>query len=179
MTSLAQGAAGLALVMSFALLCPHQLGAALRLLLVQAAAVAVAAACRSRFLIAGGELILGAIAAPILVRRLLDHLAIPHTTLPVGGAKLAVIAGAVLALLAMPMGTLGLPLAVVLLAILMVATRRHPVMQLVGFLALQNGLVLAAAESGWREAPAVVCPFVPFLVGAALWLRAPMPRATL
>jgi hydrogenase-4 component E len=176
-TSLAQGSAGLALVLSFALLCPRQVTAALHLLVVQAGAVAVAAAARNQPIAAAGELLLGAVLAPIFVGRLLDRLNIARTSSPAGGTRLAVIAGAILALLAMPIGGLGLPLAVVLLAILLIATRRHPVMQLIGLLALQNGLVLAALEADWAGRYATSCPVVPGLVAAALWLRPPSTRA--
>lgn len=44
-------------------------------------------------------------------------------------------------------GTLGIALAVVMLAFLMMITRRKAVTQVVGFLAMENGLLLAAAST--------------------------------
>jgi hydrogenase-4 membrane subunit HyfE len=169
MTSLAQGAAGVVLVVAFALLGVRQIAAAVVLLVAQAIAVAVATAAQHMGLPALAELAVQALAAPMLLRHLLARLGGSQTTLPIGGTKLAVIAGAVLTVLAMPWGHLGLPLAVTLLALLLVAMRRHPVMQIIGLLAAQNGLVLAAAGSHWTGIYGVVVPVVPLLAGAALW----------
>jgi hydrogenase-4 membrane subunit HyfE len=171
MSSLAQGAAGIVLVVAFALLGVRQIGAAVALLTAQAIAVAVATAAQHMVLPALAELGFQALAAPLLLRRLAGRLGGSQTTVPIGGAKLAVIAGAVLTVLAVPWGHLGLPLAIVLLALLLVAMRRHPVMQVIGLLAAQNGLVLAAAGSHWTGIYGIVVPVVPLLAGGALWLH--------
>jgi hydrogenase-4 membrane subunit HyfE len=178
MSSLAQGAAGVVLVMAFALLGVRQISAAVVLLIAQAVAVAVAAAAQHQTPAAVAELALQALAVPMGLRRLLGRLGGAQTTVPVGGTKLAVIAGAVLTVLALPWGNLGLPLAVVLLALLLLATRRHPGMQLSGLLAAQNGLVLAASGIAWAGIYVVVLPIVPLLAVAALWLHAPAGRAS-
>jgi hydrogenase-4 membrane subunit HyfE len=177
MTSLAQGSAGVVLVVAFALLGVRQTNAAVLLLTVQAVAVAVAVAMQHQLAPAVAVLILQAIAAPLLLRRLLGRIGGSQTTVPAGGTKLAVIAGAVLTVLALPSGALGLPLAVVLLAMLLVATRRQPVIHLAGLLAAQNGLVLAAAATGWTGVYGVVVPIVPLLAGGSLWLHPQTRRA--
>lgn len=177
MTSLAQGSAGVVLVVAFALLGVRQTSAALLLLTVQAVAAAVAVSMQHQVAAAGAVLILQAIAAPLLLRRLLGRIGGSQTTVPAGGTKLAVIAGAVLTVLALPSGALGLPLAVVLLAMLLVATRRQPVIHLAGLLAAQNGLVLAAAATGWTGVYGVVVPIVPLLAGGSLWLHPQTRRA--
>jgi hydrogenase-4 component E len=177
MSSIAQGAAGVVLVVAFALLGVRQIHAAMALLITQAIAVTVATAAQHQVPAAAAELVLQALLAPMLLRRLLGRLGGSQTTVPEGGTKLAVIAGAGLTVLALPWGSLGLPLAVVLLALLLMATRRHPVVQVIGLLAVQNGLVLAAAGTGWRGIYAVVAPIAPALAGAALWLHSQPDQA--
>jgi hypothetical protein len=140
MTALAQGSAGLALVMCFALLRARQLSAAAILLAVQSAAVAVTAAVLHRPLMAIPPLVLG---GGIWLLRHETPVLDPHTV-PIGGAKLGIGAGAVLAILCQSQGVLALPLAIVLLSILLAATRSHPLMQVLALVAAQNGLTLAA-----------------------------------
>jgi len=121
MTALAQGMAGVALVMGFALLCIRQISAASVLLAVQCTAVTVSAvALRQPFMAIPPTLLAAGVwFAPGYLARLG-----PRTT-PMGGAKLGVGAGAVLAVLCQSQGSLGLPLAIVLLSVLLAATRRH------------------------------------------------------
>jgi len=139
MTALAQGSAGLALVMSFALLRAGELTAAAMLLAVQSAAVAMTAVVLHRPLLALPPLMLGA--GIWLVRHKTPML--DSRAAPVGGAKLAISAAAVLAILCQSQGSLALPLAIVLLSVLLAATRSHPLMQVMALVALQNGTALA------------------------------------
>ena len=138
-TPLAQGSAGLALVMCFALLVTSQLDAAALLLGVQSGAVAVAAAVLQRPLLGLPPLILG---ASIWLLRHKTPMLEPRAA-ALGGAKLAIAAAAILAILCQSQGSLGLPLTVVLLSVLLAATRSHPLMQVIALVALQNGIVLA------------------------------------
>jgi hydrogenase-4 membrane subunit HyfE len=176
MNSLAQGSTGVVLVVGFALLGVRQVRAAVALLAAQAIAVAVAIAMHHQVPAAVGELGLQALAAPIILHKLVNRLSGSQSTIPAGGTKLAVIAGGVLTVLALPWGELGLPLAVMLLGLLLVATRQHPVVQLAGLLAAQNGLVLAASGTGWIGVYSIVLPIVPAFAAGALWLHtAPGP----
>ena len=62
-----------------------------------------------------------------------------------GGVKPGVAIGAVLAILCQSLGSLALPSAIVLLSILLAATRSHKSMQVVALVALQNGVALAGS----------------------------------
>jgi hypothetical protein len=139
MTALAQGSAGLALVMGFALLVTGQVTAAAVLLAVQSGAVAVTAVVLHRPLMAIPPLLLAA------VIWLMRHETPDPRTTPTGGAKLGVTVGAVLAILCQSLGSLALPSAIVLLSILLAATRSHKSMQMVALVAIQNGLALAGS----------------------------------
>ena len=139
MTALAQGSAGLALVMGFALLATGQVTAAAVLLAVQSGAVAVTAVVLHQPLMAIPPLILGA------GTWLLQHETPDPRTIAIGGVKPGVAIGAVLAVLCQSLGILALPSAIVLLSILLAATRSHKSMQVVALVALQNGLALAGS----------------------------------
>jgi hypothetical protein len=186
-TPLAQGSAGLALVMCFALLRTSQLSAAAMLLAVQSAAVAVTAAVLYRPLLALPPLMLGA--GVWLVRHKTPMLE-PRAA-PVGGAKLAVGAAAVVAILCQSQGGLGVPLAIILLSVLLAATRAHPLMQVMSLVALQNGIALSGCLSAAPETlPGalllpIACLLLPMPLAAGLLVPAiasspqhePVPRA--
>ena len=140
MTALAQGCAGLALVMCFALLRTRQISAAVVLLAVQSLAVAVTAAVLHRPVLAAAPLLLAA-SVWFIPRR--SNALVPGTA-PVGGAKLGILAAFTLAVLCQSQGPLGMPLAIVLLSMLLATTRRHPFMHVTALVALGNGLALAA-----------------------------------
>jgi hypothetical protein len=167
MTALGQGSAGLALVMCFALLRTGRTGAALILLAVQSGAVAVAAAVLRQPLMAIPPVVLGG--GLLLIRH---RTPMPDANpVPVGGTKLGIGVGAVLAVLCQSQGALALPLAIVLLSVLLAATRPHPVMQVIALIAAQNGLALAGG---------VVVPPVSFpdsLLLPAACLALPLPLA--
>jgi hydrogenase-4 component E len=65
---------------------------------------------------------------------------------------------------------LALALAIILLGLLMMITRRNAVTQIVGFMSLENGLILAA--TGARGMPLVVEVSVAFSVLIALFVFA-------
>ena len=140
MTALAQGSAGLALVMCFALLATRQVSAAALLLVAQSSAVAVTAMALHQPMIAAVPFLLAAGFWLLRHKMPMFH---PRTE-PVGGAKLAIGAGAALVILCQSQGTLALPCAIILLSILLAATRSHPLMQLAALVGMQNGITLAA-----------------------------------
>jgi hypothetical protein len=75
-------------------------------------------------------------------------------------------------------GTSGLPLAVVLLGLLLLASHKLPAHQALGVAAMQNGLALAAITTGLSHArlALVVVPWLPALAFGALWLGADRAR---
>jgi hypothetical protein len=176
MTALAQGTAGIALVMGFALLRTGQVSAAAILLAVQSGAVAVTACVLHQPLMAVPPLVLaGAILGGgiWLTRRRMPMLDL-HTA-PVGGAKLGIGAGALLAILCQSQGSLALPSAIVLLSILLAATRPHRLMQVVALVAAQNGLALA----GSFVAQPALLPAALLLPAACLVLPVPLAAGLL
>src|ERR1700710_1409998 len=139
MTAFAQGSAGVALVMCFALLRTGQVSAAAILLAVQSVAVAATAVILHQPLMANPPLVLSA--GFWLLRR--ETPIFRGNTVPIGGAKLGIAVGAVLAILCQSQAGLALPSAIVLLSILLATTRSHPLMQIAALVAAQNGLALA------------------------------------
>jgi hydrogenase-4 component E len=108
-----------------------------------------------------------AIAIPLALRRIVDQLGIRRAIEPAVGIGLTMLAGLALVALSMvvmlrvtggatPIARedLAFALAVLLLGLLMMVTRRNAVSQVVGFMSLENGLVLAA--TGARGMPLVV-----------------------
>ena len=126
--------------MSFALLRIRQIRSAASLFAVQAMASAISAISLHQPLMTLPPLLLAACLwlAPGRIAML------EPGTAPIGGAKISILAGAVLAVLCQSQGALGLPLAVILLSALLAATRRHSLMHVVALMAMQNGLGLAA-----------------------------------
>ena len=116
-----------------------------------------------------------AILIPIALRRIIERLGIHREIETVGGTGLTMLAGMALVALSMvvmlrvtggatPIARedLAFALAVVLLGLLIMVTRRNAVSQVVGFMSLENGLVLAA--TGARGMPLVVEISVAFSV---------------
>jgi hypothetical protein len=141
MTALAQASAGLALVMAFALLRCAQVRAAAIILGVQAAAVALTASIFHHPLMAVPPLLL---TAGFSLLRQATPIFQAHTA-PIGGAKLGIGAGTVLAILCQSQGAASLPAAILLLAILLAVTRSHPLMQIAALVAAQNAIALGAS----------------------------------
>lgn len=120
-------------------------------------------------------LILKAIVIPIALHRVVLRLGIHRTIEPVVGIGPTMLLGIGLVALSMvvmlraaagaePLARedLALALSVVLLGLLMMVTRRNAVSQIVGFMSLENGLILAAA--GAQGMPLVVEISVAFSV---------------
>lgn len=118
---------------------------------------------------------LKAIAIPILLHRVVVRLDIHREIETVGGIGLTMLLGIGLVALSMVVmlrvtegadrlarEDLALALSVVLLGFLMMVTRRNAVSQVVGFMSLENGLILAAA--GAKGMPLVVEMSVAFSV---------------
>lgn len=120
-------------------------------------------------------LVFKAIVIPVALHRMVQRLHIHRTIEPVVGVGLTMLAGMMLvalsALVMLPVtaeaGTLAredlaFALSVVLLGLLMMVTRRNAVGQVVGFMSMENGLVLAA--TGAKGMPLVVEISVAFSV---------------
>ncbi|MGZ5851917.1 MAG: hydrogenase-4 component E, partial [Hyphomicrobium sp.] len=112
-------------------------------------------------------LVLKAIIIPVALHRVVVQLGIHRTIETVGGIGTTMLLGIGLVALSMvvmlraaaqadPLARedLALALSVVLLGLLMMVTRRNAVSQIVGFMSLENGLILAAA--GAKGMPLVV-----------------------
>lgn len=112
-------------------------------------------------------LVLKAIIIPVALHRVVVQLGIHRTIETVGGIGSTMLLGIGLVALSMvvmlraaaeadPLARedLALALSVVLLGLLMMVTRRNAVSQIVGFMSLENGLILAAA--GAKGMPFVV-----------------------
>ena len=127
------------------------------------------------YVTAAVALIFKAIVIPVALHRMIVKLGIHREIEKVVGVGFAMLAGIGLVALSMvvmlrvtpgsdPLARedLAFALAVVLLGLLMMVTRRNAVSQVIGFMSLENGLVLAAA--GARGMPLVVEISVAFSV---------------
>jgi hydrogenase-4 component E len=119
------------------------------------------------FVTAAIALVFKAIVIPTVLRRIVQRLGIHREIETVGGVGLTMLAGMALVGLSMvimlkvtgnadPLARedLAFALSVVLLGLLMMVTRRNAVSQVVGFMSLENGLILAA--TGAKGMPLVV-----------------------
>lgn len=124
-------------------------------------------------------LLLKAIIIPLALHRTIERLGIHREIETVVGIGLTMLAGLGLVALSMVLmlrvtegvdalarEDLAFALAVVLLGLLMMVTRRNAVSQIVGFMSLENGLILAA--TGAKGMPLVVEISVAFSVLVAL-----------
>ncbi len=171
MNALAQGMEGLALILSFALLSTRRPGLALCLFGIQGIAVSAAVAAQQALPAAA----LNA-ASTLAVAWLLRGWNLRLTaTGQSWGVPAILAAAAVLSLLATAAGALALPLAILLLALLLVGIQPGPVLQALGLCGLQQAALLAAASSGGASPvlPLVVAvPVLPCLALAGLLLQA-------
>ncbi|MGO8916041.1 MAG: hydrogenase-4 component E [Stellaceae bacterium] len=173
------------LVLSFALLYQRRLFAVLTIYAWQAFFLAAAAAWQAYaqdaphlYITAAIALVFKAIVIPLALHRIIVYLNIHRsieTALGVG-ASMAVGVGlvALSILLVLPVTaasgaltreSLAVALSVVLLGLLMMITRRNAVSQVVGFMSLENGLILAAV--GVKGMPLVVELSIAFSVMVA------------
>jgi hydrogenase-4 component E len=182
--------AGAMLVTSFALLYQERIAAVLNAFAAQSVLLALAVAWAAwsdnrpdLFITAAIALTLKGIIIPLALRRTVERLGIHREVEKVVGVGVALMVGLALTGLAQALvvkvaaGTashareaLALALAIVLLGFLMMIVRRNAVTQVVGFMSMENGLILAA--TGARGMPLVVEVSVAFSVLIALFVFA-------
>ncbi|HKF70799.1 MAG TPA: hydrogenase-4 component E [Stellaceae bacterium] len=162
------------LLLSFALLYQRRLFGVIKIYALQALLLAAAAAWQANaqeaphlYITAGIALVFKAIVIPIALHRIIVYLNI-HRTLetalgigPTMVVGVALVALSILLVLpvtaasgALTRESLAAALSIVLLGLLMMITRRNAVSQVVGFMSLENGLILAAV--GVKGMPLVV-----------------------
>ena len=166
-------AGGLVLV-SFLLLYQDRMYALLNVFALHAVVLALSVAWQAYaqnaphlFVTAAIALVFKGVVIPTTLRRIVQRLGIHREIETVGGVGLTMLAGMGLVALSMvvmlrvtaaadPLARedLAFALSVVLLGLLMMVTRRNAVSQVVGFMSLENGLVLAA--TGAKGMPLVV-----------------------
>ena len=182
--------AGMMLVCSFILLYQDRIFAVLNTFATQAAFLALAVAWQGYvqnspdlFITAALALGLKGIVIPVTLNRMIVRLGIHRNVEQVVNVGAAMFLGlgltslALLLVLKVTPGAasftregLALALAIVLLGFLMMIIRRNAVTQIVGFMSLENGLILAA--TGARGMPLVVEVSVAFSVLIALFVFA-------
>ena len=180
--------AGLMLVTGFAMLYQDRISAVLTTFAVQAillsCAVAWQAVAQNRphlFITAALALGLKGLVIPYALRRMVLKLGMHREVEQVVGVAKAFILGLCLTALSFMLVLrvtvkadvftregLAMALAIILIALLMMITRRNAVTQIVGFMSLENGLILAA--TGARGMPLVVEVSVAFSVLIALFV---------
>jgi hydrogenase-4 component E len=174
--------AGTTLLLSFALLYQRRLTAVVKVFAIQGFVIAAAAAWAAHvqaaphlYLTAAIALGLKTVAIPVALNRIIRRLGIHRTVETALGIAPTMLAGVALValtiLLVLPIAqgsalltreTIAIALAVVLLGLLMMITRRNAVTQVIGFMSLENGLILAAV--GVQGMPLVVEMSVAFSV---------------
>jgi hydrogenase-4 component E len=176
---------GSVLLISFALLYQRRLLAVFNAFSLQATLITCAAAWQAYvqdaphlYVTAAIALIFKAIIIPYALRRIVARLQIHHTIETVIGIGPTMMAGVALValsiLLVLPVTfasgaltreSLAMALSVVLIGLLMMITRRNAITQVVGFMSLENGLILAAI--GVKGMPLVVEMSIAFSVMVA------------
>ena len=174
--------AGSMVLVSFMLLYQDRMFGLLNVFALHAAVLALSVAWQAYiqnaphlYVTAAIALVLKAIIIPVALHRVVVRLGIHRTIETVGGIGTTMLLGIGLVALSMvvmlraaaeadPLARedLALALSVVLLGLLMMVTRRNAVSQVIGFMSLENGLVLAA--TGARGMPLVVEISVAFSV---------------
>lgn len=159
--------ASLLLLLSFAMLAQRRIASLVNLFALQGAvltastaAVALSAGLHHLYYSAALTLVLKVLLLPMFLRRLVVRLGLQWDTESLVAIPLQMLIGLGLVIfafgLAQPISqfgheitrqTLGIALAMVLLSLLMMIGRRKAVSQVVGFLALENGLVFAATTA--------------------------------
>lgn len=172
MTALQQGMAGMALILGFALLCSRRLGVALAAIGAQAVTVSVALAAAGDMPAAAANAVLSGALVPILFRQLCDPVQ-PMEEDRSGLPGTLASAGA-LSVLAAQAGTLALPLAILLIGLLLVASRRAASFQGLGLCTMQQAALLATSTGGGGTTPSLTLmlavPVLPALALGSLWL---------
>ena len=171
------------LLLSFVLLYQRRLPAVFNAFAVQILLVAAAAAWQGHIQAAphlywtAAITLAKALIVPTALHRIVQRLGIHRTVDTVLSVNLTLLAGVALVALAillvlpanvtgaMTRENLALALSIVLIGLLMMITRRNAITQVVGFLSIENGLVLAAV--GVKGMPLVVEISVAFSVMVA------------
>jgi hydrogenase-4 component E len=176
---------GSVLLLSFALLYQRRLFAVFNAFSLQALLIAAAAAWQAHvqgaphlYVTAAIALVFKAMIIPYALRRIVTSLGIHHTietVIGIGATMVAAVALVALAILlvlpitaasgALTRESLAMALSVVLIGLLVMITRRNAVTQVVGFMSLENGLILAAV--GVKGMPLVVEMSIAFSVMVA------------
>jgi hydrogenase-4 component E len=166
--------AGTLVLVSFLQLYQDRLTALLHIFALHALALALSVAWQAYvqdaphlFVTAAIALVFKAIVIPVTLHRVIVRLGIHREIETVGGIGLTMLAGIGLVALSMVVmlrvtggadpfarEDLAFALSVVLLGLLMMVSRRNAVSQVIGFMSLENGLVLAA--TGAKGMPLVV-----------------------
>ena len=174
--------AGSLVLVSFIQLYQDRLTALLHVFALHAAVLALSVAWQAfiqgaphLFVTAALALVFKGVIVPVALHRIIVRLGIHREIETVGGIGLTMLAGMGLVALSMvvmlkvtagadPLARedLAFALSVVLIGLLMMVTRRNAVSQVVGFMSLENGLILAA--TGARGMPFVVEISVAFSV---------------
>ncbi|RMF97552.1 MAG: hydrogenase-4 component E [Gammaproteobacteria bacterium] len=174
--------AGSMVLLSFLLLYQNRLYALLNMFALQAFVLALSVAWQAYiqaaphlYVTAGIALFFKALLIPVALHRMIRRLGIHREVETVVGVGPTMLAGMSLVALSMAVmlqatsnadflaqEDLAFALAVVLLGLLIMVTRRNAVSQVVGFMSLENGLVLAA--TGAKGMPLVVEISVAFSV---------------
>ncbi len=180
--------AAIVLVCSFALLYQDRMLALINVFAAQAFALALAVGWQAHiqqaphlYVTSAIALIMKAGIIPYTLRRIVHKMNILRTIEHVVSVNLTLLAGVFLTILSimvvfpaarMETGLgredLAFALAIILLGMLMMITRRNAVSQVIGFMALENGLILAA--TGARGMPLVVEVSVAFSVLIAFFV---------
>ena len=178
--------AGSMVLVSFMLLYQDRMFSLLNVFALQAVVLAASVAWQAHiqsaphlYVTATIALVLKAIIIPVVLHRVVVKLGIHRNIETVGGIGLTMLFGMGLVALSMVVmlrataaadpltrEDLAFALSVVLLGLLMMVTRRNAVSQIVGFMSLENGLILAA--TGAKGMPLVVEISVAFSVLVAL-----------
>lgn len=178
----------LVLMFGFQLLYQRRMKSVLRSFALQALALSAAAAWQAHvqnaphlYVTAGIALVFKAIIVPIALNWLVQRLGIHRhveTALGIGPTMVIGVALVALSILlvlpvtakatALTRESLALAMSVILLGMLMMITRHNAVTQVVGFMALENGLILAAVSA--KGMPLVVEISVAFSVLVAMIL---------
>ena len=191
MTGAAGLAGAMALALSFVLLFTERIDTDLRVCALQAMAAAVAAGaqgwaehaatlCFAALL----AFALNGLALPLVLRRLAGRTTLPSAAGRRCGFAISALAAAVLLAVSVA-GTLrltqsgqsdplALGLSILLLGLLLLALRSHPLLPALGLLSSQSGMILAACAIHGLPLPALVLaavPLVPTLAAASEWLH--------
>jgi hydrogenase-4 component E len=178
--------AGSLLLVSFMMLYQDRLYALLNVFALHAAVLAAAVAWQAHiqhaphlYITAAIALVIKAGIIPMVLHRIIVRLGIHREIEAIGGFGPAMIAGLALSALSMAVmmkaasgenwlarEDLAFALSILLMGLLMMVTRRNAVSQVVGFMSIENGLILAA--TGARGMPLVVEISVAFSILVAL-----------